>query len=47
MHIYINMTFLAKTFIDSYGGPENTWCKYILTRYSDLLPRYGDLPKSP
>ena len=19
------------------GGPERTWCKYILIRYSDLL----------
>ena len=26
-----------------YGGPERTWCKYILSRYSDLASRYSDL----
>ena len=26
-----------------YGGPERTWCKYILFRYSDLASRYSDL----
>ena len=29
-----------------YGGPERTWCKYILSRYSDLASRYSDLTKS-
>ena len=24
----------------NYGGLERTWCKYILTRYSDLTSRY-------
>ena len=27
----------------NYGGPERTWCKYILSRYSDLASRYSDL----
>ena len=26
-----------------YIGPERTWCKYILSRYSDLASRYSDL----
>ena len=29
-----------------YGGHKRTWCKYIFTRYSDILSRYsrhGDL----
>ena len=26
-----------------YGGPERTWCRYILSRYSDLASRYSDL----
>ena len=26
-----------------FGGHERTWCKYILTRYSGLLSRQGDL----
>ena len=25
------------------GGHERTWCKYILTRYSDILIRYSGL----
>ena len=29
-----------------YGGPERKWCKYILSRYSDLASRYSDLTKS-
>ena len=28
-----------------YGGPERTWCKCILSRYSDLASRYIDLTK--
>ena len=26
-----------------YGGPERTWCKYIITSHSDLLSRYSEL----
>ena len=26
-----------------YGGHERTWCKYILTRYGDILSRYSGL----
>ena len=26
-----------------YGGPERTWCKYILTHYIDILSRYSGL----
>ena len=26
-----------------YGGHERTWCKCILTRYSDILSRYSGL----
>ena len=26
-----------------YGGHERTWCKYILTRYSDILSLYSGL----
>ena len=42
MNSRINMVIL--TYI--YNGPEMTWSKYILTRYSDLLSHYVDLTKS-
>ena len=50
------MTIAVSSFIciGYYGGPERTWCKYILFRnsdlasgYIDLLSRYSDLTKSP
>ena len=38
---YVIMCSIAMS--NFYGGPERTWCKYILSRYSDLASRYSDL----
>ena len=38
-----NQMLLSLHFAVFNGGPERTWCKYILSRYSYLASRYSNL----
>ena len=43
--LYVRISLKNSPYVTGiyYGGHERTWCKYILTRYSDILSSYSGL----